>query len=143
MRRPIAIIINMPGAATPIPIPTFAPVDRRDEPKPDSADVVLFVAVGPAVAVAPVEAVATAVAGAVEKSVDCQRISTPYAFIRPVSSNLPVYVASAPPEVVVKLYVVNIFASGLHWQISLVYQGNVSPVDGRVEYVFPTALSIK
>lgn len=118
----------MAPIAAPTPTPAFAPDDIPAE-----------FCVEPFVASAVV--VALAVAGAVVKSVACQRISTPYALMRPVSSIVPVVVARRPPAVYVKLYVVIIFGSGDHWQTSLVYHGHVHELDGRVEYVFPFPLN--
>lgn len=81
----------MTATAAPTPIPALAPADKPDESWVASA-------------AAPV-VVAMAVAGALLKSVDCQRISTPYAFTRPL---VPLSVPEATVVVVVGEGVVEI-----------------------------------
>lgn len=123
------IVTTTTPAATPTPIPAFAPEESPDELS-DPAESCDDVDVGESGV-----AVAEAVAGTLLKSVDCHRISMPKALTEPgelISSVVLVLEPSEPVQVYV--YSVITSESGPQAHTSLVYQSAESvAVVGRRE----------
>lgn len=128
-KKSAIIVTATTPAATPTPIPAFAPDEGPDE---------LFAPAEPCDDVDVGEtwvAVAEAVAGTLLKSVDCHRISIPKALIEPGELISPVELVLEPSEPV-QVYVYWVITSepGPQAQTSLVHQSAESvAVVGRRE----------